>query len=218
MMTAVEPPDESAQPPNDNAIKIDAASFVALAPIYIVAQALERFLEPFASRFQTTVAQKDALRLKREAAAAAKSKHDAAVKAAAADQTKAAAADALKEQLTRAKQAELNALATLRKVRSERGLILWAVATSFALLITAAFGFGLIAAIATPATPATPGGAALPGGFPDKDWLHALDVVLTGVAIGAGTKPLHDLITRVEKAKENSDPATKPAVPATTAA
>jgi hypothetical protein len=163
------------------------------------------------------VVHKDALRIRREAVAAAKRKRDAAVKAAAADATKEPAADALERQLEAAQQEELTALGTLRKVRSERGLILWAVATSLAFADHRASGLGRIAAIATPATPAT-GRQRRSARFPRQDWRHALDVVLTGVAIGAGTKPLHDLITRIEKAKENSDPATKPAVPATPAA
>ena len=41
-------------------------------------------------------------------------------------------------------------------------------------------------------------------------WLGAIDLVLPGLVIGGGTKPLHDLITRLEKAKDNADPATKP--------
>jgi hypothetical protein len=33
------------------------------------------------------------------------------------------------------------------------------------------------------------------------------DILLTGLAIGGGSKPLHDLISRIEKAKNNaSDP------------
>ena len=37
-------------------------------------------------------------------------------------------------------------------------------------------------------------------GSPDTDWLAvSIDVFATGLAIGAGTKPLHDLITNLEK-------------------
>jgi hypothetical protein len=169
------------------------------ADLYIVAQALERFLEPFASRFGTTVAPKDELGPAREATAQARSEYDAAVKA----KTE---TGALETALDLARRHERWMLADLRKIRSERALHLWAVATAMASLVTAALGLGLIAAIAKT------------GGFPDKHWLHALDVVLTGLAIGAGTKPLHDLIARLEKAKEIADPATKPATPATPAA
>jgi hypothetical protein len=47
-----------------------------------------------------------------------------------------------------------------------------------------------------------------------EEYLGGIDVALTGLVIGAGTKPLHDLITRIEKAKENADTSDKPTVPA----
>jgi hypothetical protein len=34
-----------------------------------------------------------------------------------------------------------------------------------------------------------------------------LDIVVTGLAIGSGTKPLHDLIKNIEKAKEGKEAA-----------
>ena len=32
---------------------------------------------------------------------------------------------------------------------------------------------------------------------------HALDILVTGLAIGGGTKPLHDLISNLQAAKDN---------------
>jgi hypothetical protein len=45
---------------------------------------------------------------------------------------------------------------------------------------------------------------------PSSEFLRTVDVLLSGLAVGAGTKPLHDLIARIEKAKDNADSATKP--------
>lgn len=183
-----------------NTIVIDTTGFVVLAPIYVVAQAIERLLDPMASRLKSTVGLKTAVKLAHQNTDAAQKKYDAGVKAS----LPAAELDALQETLNQAAQAELNERAKLRKARSERTVIWWCVATSISLLVTAALGLGLIAAISKPGT------------FPDKEWLHALDIVLTGATIGAGTKPLHDLISRIEKSKDAADPATKPTSTATT--
>jgi len=43
----------------------------------------------------------------------------------------------------------------------------------------------------------------------DDNLARTFDVLLTGLAIGGGTKPLHDLIKRVEKSKENAEAAVK---------
>jgi|GEM_PF-2824699 len=181
-----------------NTIVIDTTGFVVLAPIYIVAQAIERLLDPMASRLKSTVGLKTAVKIAHQNTDAAQKKYDAGVKEKASD------LDALQDALNTAASAELKERAKLRKARSERGVILWCIATSISVLVTAALGLGLIAAISKAGT------------FPDKDWLHALDIILTGAAIGAGTKPLHDLISRIEKSKDAADPATKPTSTATT--
>lgn len=183
-----------------NTIVIDTTGFVVLAPIYIVAQAIERLLDPMTSRLKSTVGLKTAVKLAHQNTDAAQKKYDAGVK----EKLPSTDLDTLQDALNKVASAELKERAKLRKVRSERSLILWCIATSISVLITAALGLGLIAAISKAGT------------FPDKEWLHALDIVLTGVAIGAGTKPLHDLISRIEKSKDAADPATKPTSTATT--
>ena len=71
-------------------------------------------------------------------------------------------------------QAEIN------EARADSGIVTWAFATSFAMLGTSATGLFFLHAISIE-------GVSL--------WL---DVLITGLAIGAGTKPLHDLIGYIE--------------------
>ncbi len=71
-------------------------------------------------------------------------------------------------------QAEVN------QTRADSGIVTWAFATAFAILGTSATGLFFLHAIGIE-------GVSL--------WL---DILITGLAIGAGTKPLHDLIGYIE--------------------
>jgi hypothetical protein len=71
-------------------------------------------------------------------------------------------------------QAEIN------QTRADSDIVTWAFATSFAILGTSATGLFFLHAIGIE-------GVSL--------WL---DILITGLAIGAGTKPLHDLIGYIE--------------------
>lgn len=71
-------------------------------------------------------------------------------------------------------QAEIN------QTRADSGIITWAFATAFGILGTSATGLFFLHAIGI-------NGVSL--------WL---DILITGLAIGAGTKPLHDLIGYIE--------------------
>lgn len=91
----------------------------------------------------------------------------------------------------------------LTKKQQQRAVVGWALSSSFALIVCGLLSLGLIGSVST--------------GVPESGtWGYVFsDVVVTGLAVGAGTKPLHDLITRIEKSTEKVDPATDPAVPAT---
>lgn len=104
------------------------------------------------------------------------------------------------EQQQTAQAAEQAASDALSKRRSERALLYFAIASCFSLILTGVLGLGILQAMATE---------------PMEEYLRAIDVVLTGLVIAAGTKPLHDLVSRLEKSKENSDPSTQPTTPAT---
>lgn len=78
--------------------------------------------------------------------------------------------------------------------RADRTLILWGVATLLGMGLSSTFGIYLLnIAIATPQ-----GGSA-----PNQ----TLDILITGLVIGGGTKPLHDLITRIQVSKDTAQDA-----------
>jgi hypothetical protein len=68
-----------------------------------------------------------------------------------------------------------------------RAYVLWAAATVVGMLASASIGVYLIAAVTLDQTPSVP-----------------VDILVTGLVIGGGTKPLHDLIARIESAKEKA--------------
>ena len=179
-------------------LTIKPEGIAIFAPLYVAAQAIERLLEPIASLVLTPNAEKNDVKEAREE----KLRVTAVARAMAIAQPGAVnerglltAASAPDEEA--AAENEQLALGRLRRKKSVRKLVFWALASIVSLGVTAAFGLGIFAAMAESTA----------------DWStfqRQLDVALTGLVIGAGTKPLHDLITRLEKAKDNADPATKP--------
>jgi hypothetical protein len=69
-----------------------------------------------------------------------------------------------------------------------RAYVMWAAATVIGMIASAALGVYVIAAIAVERGPAVP-----------------IDILVTGLVIGGGTKPLHDLIARIERAKQQAN-------------
>ena len=74
------------------------------------------------------------------------------------------------------------------RIRANRALLGWTLASALAMIGSGLLGLKLIAAISE-ATPA-------PG------WL---DVAITGLVIGGGTKPLHDLIANLQESKKKKE-------------
>jgi hypothetical protein len=139
-------------------IEIDEG-FTALAVLYIVAQAIERLMQPAT-----------------ELTAGAKAKKEA------------------KEEIRKGE----NTLANKEKVlqiEADRAVCFWAVATILALAACLVLGLGLIQSIAAI------GGGDVPSLF------KAVDLLITAIAIGAGTKPLHDLIGTIQNSKQKTDPS-----------
>ena len=68
--------------------------------------------------------------------------------------------------------------------RASRGVIMWGIATLLATLLSAGAGFYLLRMI-----------SADPGWNGVARWVDAL---VTGLVVGSGTKPLHDLFVRVQ--------------------
>ena len=177
---------------------LKADGFAVFAPIYVVAQAIERALEPIASRVLAPNEEKDEVKEAREVKLRVT---EVARAMALADPTAVGSRGLLAPtsgapDVAAAGDKEQAALHRLRRKRSIRKLVWWAAASVLALLVTGWLDLGIIEAMVTEP--------------PLRGDQHAVDIVLTGLVIGAGTKPLHDLIVRLEKGKDNADPATKP--------
>jgi hypothetical protein len=177
----------------DPDLHLDVQGFAVFAPIYFAAQAIERLLEPLASVYNTTIPQKEAVKSAREQKVRAETALKAALGADPAVINRESAP--VNTEMAAATAFEQAALRALRLKRANRKLLWFAVATVIACILSGLLGLGILEAMSTQKLEA---------------YLGAIDVGLTGVVIGAGTKPIHDLIERVQKSKENADPATKP--------
>jgi len=80
--------------------------------------------------------------------------------------------------------------ADLERTRANRRVVFWGLATVVGLFASAVLKLYFLRTLGVSDSPR---------------WA---EILVTGLVIGAGTKPLHDLISRIEKAKENAaDPA-----------
>ena len=173
------------------------------APLYVVAQALERLLEPWSNWTGTVlggvkaptddaIAEGDAKQAPKTVwgKARLKTRRAQAIKA---------ALDAGSTSATRSRQdggtdghAE-NAAATqaaVEQCRLNSAVLLWGIASGLAILVAASVGLTLLTSVGVQGAPVM------------------LDAVVTGLAIGGGTKPLHDLISSLQTSKEaKQDPA-----------
>jgi hypothetical protein len=75
--------------------------------------------------------------------------------------------------------------AAVDSARASRGVIMWGLATAIATVLSAGGGFYILRALS--ANPSWNGVAV---------WVDAL---VTGLVVGSGTKPLHDVITKVQR-------------------
>jgi len=159
-------------------VQIEASEgFAPFAVIYIIAQAIERVLQPFTT---FTVGAQEKSEAKNELKKA-KSKRAAALTlneaGTAASETEKAAAEQKK----------------LEQIHADRSLVYWAAATSLALLVCGALKLGLIQSVAH----LTNGGGLV----------RDIDVIVTGIAVGSGTKPLHDVISVIKSTKQKAETA-----------
>ena len=83
-----------------------------------------------------------------------------------------------------AMQAAARYKADVDSARATRGLLMWGIATFVATLLSAGAGFYLLRMLAVE-----------PGWNGIAPWADAL---VTGLVVGSGTKPLHDLVTRFQ--------------------
>ncbi|MEV0560048.1 hypothetical protein [Dactylosporangium sp. NPDC050588] len=83
-----------------------------------------------------------------------------------------------------------HAKSMLEKGRASRGLVSWGIATAVATVASSAGGLYLLHSIAGESWDGIP------------VWI---DAIVTGIVVGSGTKPLHDVISKVQKNKEKSE-------------
>jgi hypothetical protein len=159
---------------SDVAIKA-AAGFASFAALYIVAQAVERLIQPLTylvgKADQKKEAEKDLTDAKK-----------AVLEGSSGSATTAATTTVKKE-------------AELEAIQAHRAILFWAIATAISLIVCGRLGLGLLQSVAE-VTGSDGGGA--------PTWFRNWDVVITGIAVGAGTKPLHDLISFIQSKKEEA--------------
>ena len=74
------------------------------------------------------------------------------------------------------------------KKKDERAIVYWAIATSLAFTGPALFGIFFLQVVS------------IAGAAPNR----FLDMLLTALIVGAGTKPVHDAIAGIQASKENA--------------
>jgi hypothetical protein len=95
------------------------------------------------------------------------------------------------------------AQAELEQRRTDKAVAYWALASGLGLLVSATLGLYLLHIIGLRGDGLGGDGNWTSGILSAAGIRHMLDVLLTGLAIGGGTKPLHDLISNLQAAKNN---------------
>jgi hypothetical protein len=185
-----------------------SSNYAVYAGLFIMALTIERVLEPFSGLFVTDTKKKKAT---------------ATVTAAKANLVTATAVanpGEAQPQAIAAQKKAAEAQNAFHRSQSIRAVLMWATASVLAMLLCAALGVFLLRSVETPsATGATststsaPSSRPVPSGpSPAKDPNRVLDLLVTGLVVGAGTKPLHDLISQIQTSSGNS----KASAPAST--
>jgi hypothetical protein len=139
------------------------AGFSVFAPLYILAQSIERLLEPFATYMGSAKADGKMTR-----------KPDAKQKVYEALVAGDAGTAATWQRI-------------VDRIRRNTTVITWATASFIGMAVCGALGILFLDAIGFEGTPAP------------------VDIVISGLAVGSGTKPLHDLISSLQKAREERE-------------
>ena len=94
------------------------------------------------------------------------------------------------------------AQATFHRSQGARAVMMWATASVLAMVVCAFLGIFLLRSVETP----TSGQDRhhLVGFKPGEDPDRLLDLLVTGLVVGAGTKPLHDLISQIQTSSGSS--------------
>jgi hypothetical protein len=95
------------------------------------------------------------------------------------------------------------AQAELEQRRADKAVAYWALASGVGLLLSAALGLYLLHIVGLRGDGLTADGGWAGGVISAAGIRHMLDILVTGLAVGGGTKPLHDLISNLQAAKDN---------------
>lgn len=147
------------------------SSFNAFAVLFVLALVVERLLQPFVPLLGPDT--DEAKKILNEAVATLTPDSNL-VEAL----TKAMTSE---EELRDAAQSVAVAKSTVAESREQTSAIAWAVASGVGFLLSAVLGIGILDVILVSGAPAFP-----------------VDMAVTGMVIGAGTKPLNDLWTRLQ--------------------
>lgn len=173
-----------------------SSNYAVYAGLFVMAAAIERVLEPFSGLFVTDMKKK-----KMKATVTAVKANVASAAATASPEKPEARQNAVAARTNAA-----TAQHDFHQAQSIRAVLMWATASALAMLACAALGIFLLRSVETPsatgATSASASAAAtksVPSGpTPAKDPNRVLDLLVTGLVVGAGTKPLHDLISQIQ--------------------
>lgn len=151
-----------------------SSNYAVYAGLFIMALAIERVLEPFSGLFAPSTTKK-----KTQAVATA-------AKAARLSSTQpVGSAETIGAQ---------NKAAAAKSVhhgsQANRAVLMWAFASGLAMVICAWVGVFILRSVEASNT-----------SNPPNRWV---DLVITGLVVGAGTKPLHDLITNIQSSSSSS--------------
>jgi hypothetical protein len=195
-----------------------SSNYAVYAGLFIMALAIERVLEPFAAYVvpSTTVkkAQAKATAAKVTRAKAAVPAVPAAALTGAGTETVAAVAEAHTKAAAAVSTAQSEAAVATKEhhlSQANRAVLMWAIASALAMLVCASVGVFLLRSVETPAPTATAAstlvklaGGTTPKPSPDNPPNRWVDLLVTGLVVGAGTKPLHDLITNIQSSAGSS--------------
>jgi hypothetical protein len=181
---------------------LPSANYATYAGLFIMALAIERILEPFSGLFIPTTKEKKA----RSRATTARAK-DVQI-AITSGVPRPPAAVPVGQAQTEAAVAQTE----FHRAQGARAVLMWATASVLAMLVCAALGIFLLRSVETPspakgttaATSVSSSSAHSPAPSPAKDPNRLLDLLATGLVVGAGTKPLHDLISQIQTSSGNS--------------
>ncbi len=158
-----------------------ASSFNVFALLFVLALAIERIIQPFA-RFLGPDSKAASEELERHKATLETVKATATATATAAAAGTASPTAAASEEAARSVEAEVGkAAVAVKEAREETSVAAWGCASGLGFLFAAFASVGILHIVLAT----------------DPPWVP-FDILVTGTVIGAGTKPLNDLWTRLQ--------------------